>query len=146
MSEAQRNSIRMLRGYVFFGIHESLHRPATYVTIIRDPIDRIISHYYYVRHTSNHRFHSTVTSQSMSLKDYVSSGLAKELDNGQVRLLAGRKADECFAIGQCSKDLLEMAKKNLQEHFIVVGLTERFDETLILWKRSFGMEKISHLC
>jgi hypothetical protein len=38
----------------------------------------------------------------------------------------------------CNHKTLEIAKKNLRDHFSVVGLSERFDETLILIKRKFG--------
>lgn len=41
-------------------------------------------------------------------------------------------------MGQCPPEILERAKKNLKEHFKVVGLLERFDESPILFKRAFG--------
>ena len=44
--------------------------------------------------------------------------------------------------GKCSKQTLETAKKNLREHFSVVGLTEKFDETLLLLKSAFGWDKL----
>jgi hypothetical protein len=136
MSEAQRSSIRVLRGHEFFGMHEFFRPPAIYFTMLREPVDRIVSHYYYVRRASKHRFHRTVTSQNMSLEEYICRGRSKELDNGQVRLLAGHKANDHFDFGQCSEEILEIAKSNLQKHFAVAGLTERFDETLILLRRS----------
>ena len=40
--------------------------------------------------------------------------------------------------GQCAVDMLVEAEANISTHFSVVGFTERFDETLILFKRSFG--------
>jgi Galactose-3-O-sulfotransferase len=141
MSEAQRSSIRVLRGHEFFGTHEFFRPPVTYFTVLRDPVDRIVSHYHYVRRSPQHRFHRTVTSQNMSLKDYVCCMTAKELNNGQARLLSGQKLDEHFDFGQCSDELLEIAKKNLEKHFTLVGLTERFDETLILLKRSLGWRR-----
>jgi hypothetical protein len=39
---------------------------------------------------------------------------------------------------QCSTETLELAKKNLKEHFTLVGVLERFDEGLILLKRTLG--------
>ena len=142
MSEAQRSNIRVLRAHGFFGMHKFFRPPVIYFTMLRDPVDRIISHYYYVRRSSSHRFHDTVTSQNMSLKDYVCHGTSKELDNGQVRVIAGHEANERFDFGQCSKELLEMAKRNLENHFAIVGLTERFDETLILLRRSLGWRRV----
>jgi hypothetical protein len=35
-----------------------------------------------------------------------------------------------------------MAKRNLEKHFAIVGLTEQFDETLILLRRSLGWRRV----
>jgi hypothetical protein len=75
----------------------------------------------------------------MSLKDYVCSGLSTEVDNGQTRLLSGVEeagAPPVIPFGECTVETLEIAKKNLCEQFAIVGLTESFDETLILLKRA----------
>jgi hypothetical protein len=38
--------------------------------------------------------------------------------------------------------MLDLAKRNLREYFSVVGLMERFNERLILLKRTFGWRAI----
>jgi hypothetical protein len=135
LPKAQREKIRVLRGHMHFGLHEHLPQPSTYITILRDPVDRTISNYYFVLRNPNHRLHYEVKSRHMTLKDYVSSRVNPQLDNGQTRLLSGV---EGRAFGECSTEMLEIAKKNLEEFFSIVGLVERFDETLILLKRAFG--------
>jgi hypothetical protein len=40
---------------------------------------------------------------------------------------------------------LEVAKENFREHFAVVGLMERFDETLLLLRRAFGWRDIFYV-
>lgn len=73
----------------------------------------------------------------MSLQEYVSSGLTTAVDNSQTRILAA--IDKSAAgFGKIPVEALEIAKQNLQAHFSLVGLTERFDETLILLKQAFG--------
>lgn len=134
LPEARKREIKVFQGHVKFGLHEHLPQPSTYITIIRDPVERIISHYYYVLRTPRHYLYDEVTSKNMSLKDYVGSRITTELDNAQTRILSGI---ELVGFGECSTEILESAKKNLQEHFSVVGLTERFDETLLLLKRAF---------
>lgn len=135
LPEPQRRSIRLLKGHMFFGLHEFLPMPCRYITILRNPIERIISHYYYVIQNPTHYLYQDVISQNMNLGDYVRSGLSPELDNCQTRLLSG--VQEPIEVGQCSFELLETAKTNLKSHFAVVGILERFDETLILLKRIF---------
>lgn len=136
LPEAQRSEIQVLKGHMRFGLHEYLPQPSSYITILREPVDRVISHYYYVLRKPNHYLYEQVTSKNMTLKDYVSSGITRELDNSQTRLLSSIAADIPF--GKCSPDVLESAKKNLEEHFAVIGLADKFDETLILLKRAFN--------
>jgi hypothetical protein len=137
LSEAQRERIRLVKGHMFFGLHEFLPQPAAYITMLRDPVDRIISYYYHtVRHPNYEKVYNNVVSRHMSLKDFASCGLTDSFENGQTRLLSGVQE------GDTAKEILERAKKNLQEHFAVVGLTERFDETLILLKRILGWRNI----
>ncbi len=145
LSIDQRKQLKVLGGHMPFGLHKLLPNPSTYITMLRSPADRIISYYYYVLRSPDNAHFNAITSQKMSLKDYVSSGVL--MDNGQTRRLAGliqigclgepTKKDE-IGFGQCSTEILDRAKKHLQEYFAVVGLLERFDETLLLMKKTFG--------
>lgn len=142
--EAKKEKIRLLSGHMFFGLHEFLPQPSTYITMLRNPVDRVISHYYHVIRHPNHYLYQEVTSRNMNLRDYVSSGISMELDNGQTRDISGEGIvqkpfpDKGIGFGQCPAEMLQRAKRNLREHFAVVGLSERFDESLILLKRTFG--------
>jgi len=59
------------------------------------------------------------------------------VDNGQVRQLI----DHSVGHGCCTAEMLEEAKRNLEERFSLVGLTERFDESLVVAKRVLGWKK-----
>ena len=136
LSDAKRQKLQFINGHFAYGLHEALGRPFEYITVLREPIDRVVSHYYYVLRNPAHYLHKPVTSKKISLKDYAMSGLTNEVDNGQVRLIAGAfYRDAC---GQCSREFLEQAKENLRNHFAVVGLAERFDETLLLLAERYG--------
>ena len=43
LPEQPRSKIRVLEGHLQFGLHEHLSVPVDYVTMLRDPVDRIIS-------------------------------------------------------------------------------------------------------
>jgi hypothetical protein len=62
------------------------------------------------------------------------------MDNGQLRLLTGHMDDIDF--GGCARTLLDEAKRNLTDHFAVVGLSERFDESLLLIRRRLGWKRL----
>jgi hypothetical protein len=137
---ARRNSARLVIGHTIFGIHEMLPQPSTYVTMVRDPFKLVLSQYRFVLRRPHHRLHETVTSRGLSLVDYIRSGISKEMDNGQTRAIAG---DTSTPFGQCTEDMLRTAQRNIEEYFVVTGVTERFDETLLLLRRALAW---SHLC
>jgi len=46
LPEDERAGILCLKGLMHFGLHELLPRPVHYITILRDPVERAVSHYY----------------------------------------------------------------------------------------------------
>lgn len=144
LSAAERVSIRMLRGHMVFGPHELLPQPTTYFTVLRDPIERVISHYYHVRRDANHCYHDFLVSNEMDLKAYVESGIHRGMSDFQTRVLAGGKWHNA-PYGKCPEEALEAAKENFRKRFAVVGLMERFDETLLFLRRAFGWRDIFYV-
>jgi hypothetical protein len=137
MSPRQQGRIRCIAGHFAFGVHRYYHaRPSTYVTLLRNPIDRVISHYYQVLRKESHYLHSAVRDGRLGLQEYVESGVSIELDNGQTRILAGIGWGADY--GRCPRPMLEQAKENLNRHFAAVGISEGFDEFLLLLHREFG--------
>jgi len=134
----KRNKFQLVRGHFGYGLHEDYQEPYKYITILRDPVDRVISHYYYVLKRTDHYLHKKVTSENISLKDYVTSGMTGEMDNGQLRMLTGPKGYYA-KFGTCTPELLELAKENLRNDFLVVGISERFDETLLVLREVLGV-------
>src|SRR5690606_10545236 len=68
------------------------------------------------------------------LKAYVLSGISPELDNGQTKAISGNFTH----YGCCTREDLEAAKSNLREWFTVTGITERYDESLLLMHKRLG--------
>ena len=134
-----RESTQVVMGHMYFGTHEFLPN-SKYITMLRDPIERIISFYYYVLRNPDHNHYNLIASKNLSLKDYVKSGIGKQLDNGQTRLLSGIDALD-VEFGSCSETILERAKMNLKKYFAVVGITEKFNESLLLMKSKLNWKK-----
>ena len=74
----------------------------------------------------------------MTVGDYVRERVSGELDNGQVRLLSGEPFVE---FGGVTRDHLEAAKAHLRDHFAVAGVTERFDEALVMMRAVLGWRR-----
>jgi hypothetical protein len=137
LSDEARSGVRLVYGHTPFGIHESVLRPSTYITMTRHPVSLVLSQYAFVRRTPGHRLHHAAT--RMTLEEYIRSGLAHEMSNSQTRAIAGVTD---FAYGDSPKSHLATALANVDRHFAIVGVTERFDESLILFRDRFNWRSI----
>jgi hypothetical protein len=135
LPDEKKRQIKFLEGHASFGLHEYLPQAATYITILREPVNRVISAYYYMLTTPNHPFHNDVAKHNMSFEDFLESKRFDFFNNNQVRMLSGLQE---VKYGECSQEMLELAKSNLSNFFSVVGITEKFDEFLILCQRNLG--------
>lgn len=137
LPKAKKEEIDLFKGHFEFGMHKYFEGDQfQYITLFRKPVERVISHYYYVLRTPQHYLYQKVAKTNMSLHDYAMSDLSTELDNGQLRLLTGSE-DASIA---CTPELLEQARRNLQKHFVSFGIVEQFDQSLILFKHKMGWE------
>ncbi len=132
--------VRLIEGHTIFGVHRCLPRPSVYATLLREPVSRVMSGYAYIRRRPHHPLHSL--SHRLALDEFLRTGVAVQLDNGQTRAIAG---DTTTPFGGCDRELLDMAKGNIEQHFALVGLTERFDESLLLMRRAFGWRNVCYV-
>lgn len=143
LSDSRKQQLQIVNSHFGFGLHEFLPRPYTYITFLRNPIDRVVSMYYYLHRTRNSQ--TNPLPPDLSLQDYVQT--YQGVQNGMTKYLSGvmfkdqiaDKSPQFIGNSQCMDEAqLELAKKNLKEHFKVIGLAEKFDESLILLKKTLG--------
>jgi hypothetical protein len=151
LPERKRGEIRLLHGHLSYGWHELLPRRVRYITVLRDPDSRVISHYNYVRSRPDHYLYDELVGSKMSLVDYVESGLTCEVNNGQVRQISGVEdiiqepyGESQIRHGSDHSALLEQALDNIERYFVVVGILERFDETLKALTALIGLPIVPH--
>ena len=127
---------RVFKGHMPFGLHEMLPGTVDYITFLRDPLKRVVSHYR--MHCRKNVLPADLvidpSKKDWNLKDY--PVFLRDLDNLQTRLLAG--ADLSLPFGACTEEHLRQAKANLDRHFKFVGLTEQFDLSLMVLERLCG--------
>jgi hypothetical protein len=134
---AEAARIRLIHGHFGFGIHEYVTRPYVYLTFLRDPVERVISSYHQLRRGQQ------FDDDALSLADFLDQGEryfeSFYIDNGHVRALAGAQGlHNNRPFGTVRDDLLDQAKHNLKTQPFFVGISERFDESLLLLKRAMG--------
>lgn len=133
LPDERKQRYRAIHGHMDFGLHERLPQPATYLTILREPLSRMISFYDFVRQHEGHGKHDLL--KDASFADIVDRQAVP--DNQLTRRLAGI-AQVHDGDTVVTDALLQQAKDHLEHYFSVVGLTNRFDESLILAKRTYG--------
>jgi len=137
--EADRHAVDVLMGHVYYGIHRHLRAPASYMTMLREPVDRLVSQYAFVRQEPAHHLHSRVVDGGLSLAEFASMNI--ESDNGQVRRL-NELGYWQLPLGRVTQGMLDAAKRRLREDIRVFGLSERFDDSLRLFRRALGWRSV----
>jgi Sulfotransferase family len=129
----RRSHARLVWGHLPYGVHLYMPQRCEYVTILREPIARVVSVYKYILRTRDHVLHDRVAREGIPFEEYLESGMDEgQTENSQTRQLSGRQSAVLDRVA------LEEAKHNL-ETSLVVGLTERFEETFVLLRRALGL-------
>ena len=103
---------------VYSGLEDAVDR-VQWVTYVRDPVSRTASHYQYDR---------VVGGVDLPFEEWITHDAVRDR---QTRILAGPDATADDAIA-------------LLPRFALVGVTERFDESLMMMKRFVGMRDIRY--
>ncbi|WP_445487020.1 sulfotransferase family 2 domain-containing protein [Niallia sp. 03133] len=126
LNEHEKNKILAVAGHHFYGDHEYFNKPFRYFTMLRNPVDRVISLYYFLQ-----TFPGYERVKDMSLEEYI---LAEpEAQNNQTVLICGDFVNPD----------LDTAKERLKT-FQIVGVTDMFDESLFFLKKEFNWKKVNY--
>ncbi|HZQ64010.1 MAG TPA: hypothetical protein VFA66_02130 [Gaiellaceae bacterium] len=129
-----------LGGHIVFGLRDVLPSEAAYMTILRDPVERTLSHYGYLVAPRDpvERPHGLLARDTPYNPDLT---LAEALadprylpDNLQTRMLVAHRSP----FEPLPPDALEQAKEHLRSRFAFVGVTERLDELSALLTVALG--------
>lgn len=129
LARNKRFKYKVIMGHFTFGIQKILPKRIQYITILRDPIERLISSYFYTKNKKDHKLYSYIADNNLSLEEYLLTPLTKDIDNGQIRMLINTRR----AIGKIGNEELNLAKKNLEQQF-TFGILEKWDESISIFK------------
>jgi hypothetical protein len=142
LTETTFDPYRMIRGHITASFAQYTSKNPVFVAMLRHPVDRLISFYYFVR--SRPANESYDVANQLSLEEFIDSErlhVRKHMNNQMVSVLLGLDARDKFP----SHDDLDLAKKRLME-MSFFGLTEHFEESAQLlhytfvWQDSFQVK------
>lgn len=127
---------KIIIGHYKFGIHNFLNTQNTlYIAFLRNPFDQYISMYNHL--ISDSRFWNLSNNKLTELSEFIEFKLTHNI---QTFLISGVSD---FSILENNPDyVLAEAIKNIDKHFMFIGLTEYFDESLIIIKYKFNFKNI----
>jgi hypothetical protein len=103
-------------------------RDSVNISILREPVDRVVSLYYYLRANASWLGQGqTIIEQKITLETF--AGSEAYFDNHMVRMLCDLEPISVM-LGACTPEMLEQAKINIVKHFLLVGLTEQTPDFL----------------
>jgi hypothetical protein len=131
LSTKEKSELELIKGHIKYGIHKFFPGKSEYITFLRDPVERIISFYFYVKRKPNHRLYEhNLFNDKMSLYDFTTKLKDEDINNGQIRYISG--------IVDKEELMLEKALENIENHFSFVGTLEKFDESLIILQKMYN--------
>ena len=141
--------VRAVSGHITFGLHDRLPADARYITVLRDPVERTLSQYYYLVRPPGKRAGKAGAGFVPPWLPPPPAGLTLEEclsergyipDNLQTRMLCGLVSP----YDPLPPQALEQAKRNLRERFAFVGTTERFEEFLAWLNHELGWPTVAY--
>ena len=129
---SQRRGLRYIHGHLNMGVGDALGVPYRYLSTIRRPGPRIHSFYRFILRNRLHPSHRALVDAQMSFGDYLDYSRSQiphriEIDNGQIRRLAGQLGDREFGREQT---YLPTALHHVLNPATIFGYVEHFDALL----------------
>lgn len=136
--------VRLIQGHVFL----DLYSPPMFrgcgvrpVTFLREPVARLVSEYLFLKTWRRNHLYTFLNENRVGFREYLQSENRRLKYRGKnflTRFLTGAEVPPGGGHGA----ELSTAKKNLETVFEFVGITERFDESLLLLAPLLGLGNV----
>lgn len=139
-----------LTGHFPYGIHKYIKNKYKYITVLRDPVKRVISDYHYTINTVNHPFNKYYfKNKKITLEDYIKLDptennpkmpdeiyISSAVSNLQYKLMSGKIFKNFYNQDRDINNLsFDTVKKNIDNKFLLIGTLDKFDYFLLLLKK-----------
>jgi hypothetical protein len=123
LSLAERYQYDLIAGHNANLLFDYFDPESLKITILRSPVDRIISHYFFAKRTPHHYLYTTIHQNNISLEDYVKSNNL-ELYNLYTTHFSGLTLKN---VQSNPEQAIEHALKNLMNRYDIIGFLDDFN-------------------
>jgi hypothetical protein len=142
-SPEELRRLRYVTGHIPMGIHRLFDRPAKYFTLVRHPVDRVVSHFFFRIQLGKPYLNN---GRPLNFEEYVHSRCDLRLTDYQVRIISGnaeldtaRQQPAALTPGRpVERYHLEQAKQNIETHFLAAAPLYNLTELGLLIRRIYG--------
>jgi hypothetical protein len=135
--------LRYLTGHLPMGVHRMFAQQAKYIAILRHPVERLLSYFYYRIQGGDPYLKD---GKPLTFEAYVEGGGDIIFNNYQVRVVSGSPDLDAPAGPRgalvagvpVEARHLEMAKRNVEENFLAIAPLEQLTELAMLLRRVYG--------
>jgi Sulfotransferase family len=141
----RQRAVRCMVGeHISMDVAAIFDRPSKFFTIVREPVDRVISNFFFNRTLTYLPCYPFI--KDLTLEEYLDSGIGLDHNNHQVRMLSGCPELDVpwdpegrrISTPPVERRHLDMAKRNIEERFIVAAPMEKYAALVWFLKRLYG--------
>lgn len=121
LTKNRRLKSKLIYGHLANELIDFVHPNSVIVTVFRDPVARIISHYHYVKRNKDHYLHKKVLEGKIHLGNYCNRDLSDELENWYVTHFSKMNISE---IKKDPNKAIEIALENIINKYHIIGFQD----------------------
>lgn len=120
--ESKRHSYELVKGHLANQLIDYIHPQHLKITVLRNPVDRIASLYYYAKESPKHYLFHKINDSEMSLEDFSASNASNEIINRYTTHFSGYTLADAKTNPE---DALNEALNTLKK-YNVIGILDNF--------------------
>jgi hypothetical protein len=136
MSGNERSQFQCVMAHLPYGLHLFFNKSYAYLTLLRDPMERAASQFFYICRTPTNERYDLIKETGFCFLSYVENDEFGRPDNMQVRYIINS-----FRKKKIDSDDLKLAESALLEKFALFGITERFEDSIKLFEKTLNWGK-----